>query len=65
MLYPNIKKYKILVTLIMGYDQNNGYVTIFSPFATTLLKVVGGAVTRSPTWDLHTTQSKYFAPTKQ
>ena len=25
-------------------------------------KVVGGAVNRSPTWNLHTTQSNYFAP---
>ena len=33
--------------------------------ATTLLKVVGGAVTGSPTWNLHTTQSQYFAPMKQ
>ena len=30
-----------------------------------LQKVVGGAVARSPTWNLHTTQSNYFAPTKQ
>ena len=35
--------------------------------ATILQKVVGdshGAI-RSPTWNLHTTQSQYFAPTKQ
>ena len=35
--------------------------------AATLQKVVGGShgAIQSPTWNLHTTQSKYFAPTKQ
>ena len=35
--------------------------------AATLQKVVGGShgAIRSPTWNLHTTQSNYFAPTKQ
>ena len=33
--------------------------------AVALQKVVGGVITRSPTWNLHTTQSSYFAATKQ